>query len=268
MAVVIAVGFRRHFNDPLDGLVYGTLGGLGMAMEESLLYIGLSADKDALLLGAEVVRLFAHSLMGGLLGFAVGLTLRPPRCPRGSPQRRRKVVLPLTCVAVALVVHFCWNYIAYRPHVAAAMRGVLMLLMLSLMIVWGATVAYAMNLTRRFLRADAGRGGGVNRPGGMRAKLAPCPTSSSPPSTPATPTPRSACATCMANLGPACASGRRSSSSTSRSGRSTCSKRSSRTTRRSSASACTSGTRRSRSGSSRTSSASGRTSPSSSAGRR
>ena len=156
VAVVIALGFRRHFNDPLDGLVYGTLGGLGMAMEESLLYIGLSAHKDALLLGAEVVRLFAHSLMGGLLGFAVGLTLRPPALPRGAtPHARRKVMLPLTCVAVALVVHFCWNYIAYRPHVAAAMRGLLMLLMLSLMIVWGATVAYAMNLTRRFLRADA-----------------------------------------------------------------------------------------------------------------
>ena len=153
VAVVIALGFRRHFNDPLDGLVYGTLGGLGMALEESLLYIGLSTDKDALLLGAEVVRLFAHSLMGGLLGFAVGLTLRPP--DRAGKGTRRKVALPLTCVAVALVVHFCWNYIAYRPHVAAGLRGVLMLLMLSLMIVWGATVAYAMSLTRRFLRADA-----------------------------------------------------------------------------------------------------------------
>jgi RsiW-degrading membrane proteinase PrsW (M82 family) len=150
--VIIALAFARHFNDPLDGLVYGTLGGLGMAVEESLLYLSLTPDKDALTLGAEIVRLFAHSLMGGLLGFAVGLTLRQPASHGG---RRRKVALPVTCVAVSVVVHFCWNYIAYRPHVATAMRGVLMLLMLCLMIVWGATVAYAMNLNRRFLRADA-----------------------------------------------------------------------------------------------------------------
>jgi RsiW-degrading membrane proteinase PrsW (M82 family) len=154
VVVVIAVCFRRHFNDPLDGIVYGTLGGMGMALEESLLYIGLSVNKDALLLGAEVVRLFAHALMGGLLGFAVGLTLRPPdRAAPGRPHHR--VALPLTCVAVAITVHFGWNYIAYRPTVAVVMRGVLMLLMLSLMLVWGATVAYAMSLNRRFLRAGA-----------------------------------------------------------------------------------------------------------------
>jgi RsiW-degrading membrane proteinase PrsW (M82 family) len=114
------------------------------------MYLSLTPDKDAMALGAEVVRLFAHSLMGGLLGFAVGLTLRSP-----EPSQPRKVALPLTCVAVALVVHFCWDYIAYRPHVAIAMRGVLMLLMLALMIVWGVMVAYAMDLSRRFLRADA-----------------------------------------------------------------------------------------------------------------
>lgn len=148
--LIVATVFRRHFTDPLDGIVYGTLGGLGMAIEESLLYLSLALDKDAATLGAEVVRLFAHSLMGGLLGFAVGLTLRP-----GGPGKKRKVALPVTCVTVAVIVHFCWDYIAYRPHVAAALRGVLMCLMLMLMLAWGATVAYAMDLSRRFLRANA-----------------------------------------------------------------------------------------------------------------
>ena len=153
MAVLlIATGFRRHFNDPLDGLLYGTLAGLGMAVEESLLYLSLAPDKNALALGAEVVRLFGHSLMGGLLGFAVGLVLRPGRTGASG---RRRVALPATSVAVALVIHFCWDYIAYRPHVPPAMRGVLMLLMLCLMLVWGAMVAYAMDLSRRFLRAGA-----------------------------------------------------------------------------------------------------------------
>jgi protease PrsW len=156
VVVIIARAFRRHFNDALDGLVYGTLGGLGMAIEESLMYLSLTPDKNAMTLGAEVVRLFAHSLMGGLLGFAVGLTLRPqPRNALASARpTSRKVALPLTCVAVAVVVHFCWDYIAYRAHVAPGLRGALMLLMLCLMLVWGAMVGYAMDLSRQFLRAE------------------------------------------------------------------------------------------------------------------
>src|SRR5687768_12622618 len=98
MAVLlIAASFRRHFNDPLDGLLYGTLAGLGMAIEESLLYLSLTLDKNALALGAEVVRLFGHSLMGGLFGFAIGLTLRPRRDTRGEPAGG-KVALRATCV--------------------------------------------------------------------------------------------------------------------------------------------------------------------------
>ena len=143
--LLIAALFRRHFTDTLDGLLYGTLVGLGMAVEESLLYIGLAPDKNAQAIGAEVVRLFGHSLMGGLIGFAAGLVLRP------EPGRPRKVALPATAVAVAVVVHFCWDYIAYRPPVAAAMRGVLMLLMLCLMLMWGALAAYAMDVARRSL---------------------------------------------------------------------------------------------------------------------
>jgi RsiW-degrading membrane proteinase PrsW (M82 family) len=160
MVVVLTIGtvFRRHFTDALDGIVYGTLGGLGMAIEESLLYLSLASDKNAQALGAEVVRLFAHSLMGGLLGFAVGLTLRPP-----APDHRRKIALPVTCIAVALVVHFSWDYIAYSPHVAAAMRGVLMLLMLCLMVMWGLTVAYAMDLSRRFLLSTTSDGTRIER---------------------------------------------------------------------------------------------------------
>jgi RsiW-degrading membrane proteinase PrsW (M82 family) len=148
VVVVIARLFPRHFNDALDGLVYGTLGGLGMALEESMMYLRLTPDKDAMALGTEVVRLFAHSLMGGLAGFAVGLTMRPG----DSSGAHRKIVLPFTCVSVAMVVHFCWDYIAYAAQIAVVMRGVLMLLMLSLMLVWGAMVAYAMELSRKVVR--------------------------------------------------------------------------------------------------------------------
>ena len=32
---------RRQFNDPMDGLIYGRLAGLGMAVNESMLYLSL-----------------------------------------------------------------------------------------------------------------------------------------------------------------------------------------------------------------------------------
>src|SRR5689334_22830442 len=125
MVFVIATFFRPRFTDPLDGLMYGTLGGLGMAIEESLLYLSF-APATAHTLGAEVVRLFAHSLMGGLVGFTVGQWLR------SQHNRQPKPLLTVGCLAVALLVHFSWDYIAYQASRAALLRLVPMLLMLAL----------------------------------------------------------------------------------------------------------------------------------------
>jgi RsiW-degrading membrane proteinase PrsW (M82 family) len=141
MVFTVATLFRPRFTDPLDGLMYGTLGGLGMAIEESLLYLSL-APATPHTLGAEVVRLFAHSLMGGLVGFSVGQWLRPNQRPAPRP------VLTVGCLAVALLVHFSWDYIAYQASRAALLRLLPMLLMLSLMLVWGGLVAYATEQLR------------------------------------------------------------------------------------------------------------------------
>ena len=155
MVFTVATLFRPRFTDPLDGLMYGTLGGLGMAIEESLLYLGF-APATPHTLGAEVVRLFAHSLMGGLVGFAVGQWVRPNQRPAPRP------VLTVGCLAVALLVHFSWDYIAYQASRAALLRLLPMLLMLSLMLVWGGLVAYATEQ----LRGKAREGEGETRRGG------------------------------------------------------------------------------------------------------
>ena len=141
MVFTVATFFRPRFTDPLDGLMYGTLGGLGMAIEESFLYLSL-APATPQTLGAEVVRLFAHSLMGGLVGFAVGQWVRP------NQQRRPRPSLTVGCLAVALLVHFSWDFIAYQTSRAALLRMLPMLLMLALMLVWGGLVAYAVDQLR------------------------------------------------------------------------------------------------------------------------
>jgi RsiW-degrading membrane proteinase PrsW (M82 family) len=143
VAMVLAAArlFRSRFADPLDGLMYGTLGGLGMAIEESLLYLSL-APANAHTLGVEVVRLFAHSLMGGLVGFAVGQWVRPMSRPHPKP------ILTTGCLACAVLVHFSWDFIAYQNSHTALLKLLPMLLMLALMLVWGGLVAYASEQSR------------------------------------------------------------------------------------------------------------------------
>lgn len=141
MVLAVAILFKSRFTDPLDGLMYGTLGGLGMAIEESLLYLSL-APATPHTLGVEVVRLFAHSLMGGLVGFAVGQWVRPMSKPHPKP------LLTAGCLAVAVLVHFSWDLIAYQNSRAALLKAVPMVLMLALMLVWGGLVAYASEQAR------------------------------------------------------------------------------------------------------------------------
>ena len=143
VAMVLSVAwlFRPRFNDPLDGLMYGTLGGLGMAIQESLLYLSL-APPTPHTLGVEVIRLFAHSLMGGLVGFAVGQWVRPMSKPHPKP------ILTAGCLAVAVLVHFSWDFIAYQNSHRALLKVLPMVLMLALMLVWGGLVAYASEQAR------------------------------------------------------------------------------------------------------------------------
>lgn len=99
---LVAVFFRREFNDPIDGLIYGAFTGLGFALHESLFYLSFT-PKVPQQIGAETVRLLLHLLMGGLAGFGLGLARFPKRLPLWP------FVLPCGVVA-AMAIHFSWNY--------------------------------------------------------------------------------------------------------------------------------------------------------------
>jgi RsiW-degrading membrane proteinase PrsW (M82 family) len=99
----IALVFPRQFNDPMDGIVYGSMVGLGMALEESFYLLGLVAAPDVLLLPVELVRLLGHLVMAGIAGFGIGLARA--RVPGWPSQLIR-------CVAIAFLLHFLWDWIA------------------------------------------------------------------------------------------------------------------------------------------------------------
>jgi RsiW-degrading membrane proteinase PrsW (M82 family) len=101
----IALVDRRHFNDPLDGLVYGSLAGLGAAVEESVAFLRSASHAPAVLPGSEVVRIAGHLVMGGLGAFGLGaLRLSRPRA----------WAWVLTGWAAAVTLHFLWDWNSLR----------------------------------------------------------------------------------------------------------------------------------------------------------
>lgn len=134
--LLIFVLLKSQFNDPMDGLIYGRLIGLGMAVEESLLYISLSPP-TLQTCGAELVRLFAHSLMGALVGFAIGLGAHPHRRQRNYP------LLAAACLGVSMLLHFGWDWVAYFPDVTVLRRLAPLVMMAGMLVMWQCLCAIA-----------------------------------------------------------------------------------------------------------------------------
>lgn len=139
LAVVVAIALlaRRAFNDPMDGLIYGSMVGLGMALEESVSYLRV-APRTNLLPPAELVRICGHLVMTGIAAFPLG--------PLAVHRRGGHVALA-TCLGAAIALHFGWDWIALdaeargAPDVAHTVAG--MILMSSGLLLYGALTAAA-----------------------------------------------------------------------------------------------------------------------------
>lgn len=108
IVLFIALCFRRQFNDPMDGIIYGSFAGLGMAVEEAIFYMRLSETE--VFEGHVPVRLMMHTLMGGLDGFALGMwRMRMRRWPAAL----------VGCVAASLTLHFLWDVVSMSASQAA-----------------------------------------------------------------------------------------------------------------------------------------------------
>lgn len=129
LLLLALIFLRRQFNDPMDGLIYGRMMGLGMAIQESLLYVSLSPPTLETF-GMEIVRLFAHSLMGGLIGFAVGIGAHPKERNQYHPR------LVLLCLSLSTTLHFSWNVAAYGHFDGVMTKLLPMLVMIIMMIFW------------------------------------------------------------------------------------------------------------------------------------
>lgn len=108
IGVVLVVVLSKEFDNPTDGVVYGTACGLGFAVTENLCYVvsgagmsnvqsafGLLVARTALAAGIHAV---SSAAFGGCLGFA---TL--------SGHRLRRTAWVLAGLAGATVIHSSWN---------------------------------------------------------------------------------------------------------------------------------------------------------------
>jgi protease PrsW len=144
VVLLIAVTARREFNDPMDGLIYGSMAGLGMAIEESVSLLGgISFAAARRLPPEELVRLCGHLVMGGIGGLPLGLALlRTPGWP---------VALAL-CPTLAIGLHFAWDWLALstpREGWSVGATAIGITLMLSGLTAYGTLVALASEWSHR-----------------------------------------------------------------------------------------------------------------------
>ncbi len=109
LVVLLAIAFGRHFDDPIDGLVYGSFFGIGCALFEMNTYHTNTRFGGASVInqfGSEVIRFVLHWLTGGLAGFGVGMA-------KLARPRARSILLGWS--AAALAIHFCWDFFCGLP---------------------------------------------------------------------------------------------------------------------------------------------------------
>jgi RsiW-degrading membrane proteinase PrsW (M82 family) len=154
LAVVgaIAVIFPKEFDDPMDGIIYGAVVGLGMGVEESFSLLNLMAEKNLLTLPVELVRLCGHLVMGGICGFGVGTArMRMAGWPRALGWS----------FAIAFALHFAWDFVALASPDGSTLSLVRTFLaigiMLGGMLVFGSMVHLGSRLSRGMFAPGSAR---------------------------------------------------------------------------------------------------------------
>lgn len=107
--LLILWGARRHFDGPVDGIVYAAWVAGGFAFTENILYFGVQLTEDGLLTAGTIeifiirglMSPFAHVMFTALIGAALG----------AAAQRGARVALGafLLGVVPAILLHAFWN---------------------------------------------------------------------------------------------------------------------------------------------------------------
>lgn len=148
VVLLIALVFRRWFNDPMDGLIYGSFAGLGAAIDESLAVVS-NLEPGSALPAQEPVRLLGHLIMGGIGGAGLGFM-------------RARVwwwwIAASATFLLATLIHYLWDVIAVPANDEGVMTRVrtwqAIALMLFGLVIYGGCVIIGSAWSRRLLAPD------------------------------------------------------------------------------------------------------------------
>jgi RsiW-degrading membrane proteinase PrsW (M82 family)/ribosomal protein L40E len=114
-AMVFWVPYRTRFiEQPADGLVYATAAGLGFATVENVGYT--LAFGPEVMIGRAPLSTLGHAVLGSIWGYALAQGLQPGR---------RKLLLAVTGLTVAALVHAAYNISAFAYPLAAVLIVIL-----------------------------------------------------------------------------------------------------------------------------------------------
>jgi RsiW-degrading membrane proteinase PrsW (M82 family) len=135
LVVALFAVSARSFNDPMDGLIYGSMAGLGAAFEEGIAVLHAIPNGAYVLPPDELVRLCGHLVMGGIGGFGMGCLFH---------RRDRFKLAVAASLFTAVLLHLGWDLAALRAADAGrrAVRDALLAasLMLAGMLLYGRLV--------------------------------------------------------------------------------------------------------------------------------
>ena len=142
---------RRHFNDPMDGLIYGSLAGLGAGVFESAWwqwFVPPPETTDALnLYGPSAMRLLMHTLWGGIVGSALGLIVMQKPWRRILAQR----------VALVMLIHFLWDAFIGFASEQNNLHRLLAALLITASVTWYGMLVVQANKWSRAMHAPTSK---------------------------------------------------------------------------------------------------------------
>ena len=149
--VAILLGVRKHFNDPMDGLVYGSLAGLGAAVFEGAWWQWFVPPPE----GADVVtthgpnamRLLMHTLWGGIVGSALGLIVMKKPWRKTLAQR----------VGLVMLIHFAWDLFIGFVAEQNNWHRLLAALLIGTSVIWYGLLVVQANKWSRSMHAPASK---------------------------------------------------------------------------------------------------------------
>lgn len=144
--VAILVLMKKQFNDPMDGLVYGSLAGVGAAVFEGAWWQWFApADGSTVVSvhGPNAIRLIMHTLWGGIVGSALGLIVMKKPWRHVLAKR----------VGLIMLIHFTWDWlIGFVPeNEQSGWHRLLAALIVGVTIVWYGLLVIQANKWSRSL---------------------------------------------------------------------------------------------------------------------